>query len=617
MPTDFRYVPTSGSLSGKSFEEQTERAFNELGEHIDESGEAAGAALETAQNAQNTADQALQTVQTAADAANAAQTAAAAAEAAAGGAVATAHNALTLAGEASLNANLALAASGEAFTTATEAQTAAQAAQETAAEMDGRITAAEGLAQAAQSRADDAMGRYIVTPTARPGTPEIPGDPGDPEADPPLPPTAPIPATDPAQWDANDFYWGAGKVYLVASDDPDLAALPALNLPPELAPPIYFLAEVNHDPEGNAPPVSVTQTAWDTTAQRVFTRCGSTNHSAPENPVTTWTPWNSVSVPQTVQNVDVVVDPEGQPAGTYLVITFETESGEEAAHINLTQVLSGVYTAGNGGLVVTDDFKILLNLNPNGAGLELTPEGLSAKTATNQTAGIVQGNAEAPGKVSVGPDGEMTVNGWSGKQNALTLPLPVAQGGTEAATASAARVNLGAASGYWDIVDDAAFDFNAAVTPGRYWLYTGIPTTFTNAPPGAGSVLFLEVSIRSVAGVPTPTTVFQTVQDRAGNHWSRDRVNATDWTAWAALATQTWAAPRPNNTALAVGNLRPISAAVGAAITLPAGGTWAYLIIGLIGGGFSVQLAGIAPGGTTIGTAMTNQALGGFIWRIA
>lgn len=58
MPTDFHYVPTSGDLSGKSFEEQTERAFNELGAQIDSIELGSSSALQSASQALTIANQA-------------------------------------------------------------------------------------------------------------------------------------------------------------------------------------------------------------------------------------------------------------------------------------------------------------------------------------------------------------------------------------------------------------------------------------------------------------------------------------------------------------------------------------------------------------------------------
>ena len=79
-------------------------------------------------------------------------------------------------------------------------------------------------------------------------------------------------------------------------------------------------------------------------------------------------------MPQTVKNVEVEVDPEGQSAGTYLIITFDTETGDLAVYINLTQLLP-VYTAGNNGIVISSDYQVSLKLAEN-SGLEITGNGL-------------------------------------------------------------------------------------------------------------------------------------------------------------------------------------------------------------------------------------------------
>lgn len=59
MPVDFKYVPASGPLAGRAFEEQTERAFNELGAQIDIGNGIAQEALTTANAANVTASNAL------------------------------------------------------------------------------------------------------------------------------------------------------------------------------------------------------------------------------------------------------------------------------------------------------------------------------------------------------------------------------------------------------------------------------------------------------------------------------------------------------------------------------------------------------------------------------
>jgi len=114
MPVKFKYVPTSGALSGKSFEAQTEAAFNELGAEIDQIREIAEEVKRIAQTAVDTANAAMTTVQTAVDAANMAQTAAANATSAANMASAKADNAAARAAEAGQSARVAINTAGAA-----------------------------------------------------------------------------------------------------------------------------------------------------------------------------------------------------------------------------------------------------------------------------------------------------------------------------------------------------------------------------------------------------------------------------------------------------------------------------------------------------------------------
>lgn len=118
MPIDFKYVPVSGPLAGRSFEEQTERAFNELGNNISGAYDIAQEALGYAENAQVTSNEALDTANTAIVAAQHAETSAVAAED-------SANQALIIAQEA----ESAVAGAVEA---ATLAQDMAESAHETA-----------------------------------------------------------------------------------------------------------------------------------------------------------------------------------------------------------------------------------------------------------------------------------------------------------------------------------------------------------------------------------------------------------------------------------------------------------------------------------------------------
>jgi|GEM_PF-6721342 len=65
MPIDFRYVPTSGDLSGMAFEKQTEQAFNELGGEIDSISAETSLLHIAADHASSLANQAVSEAQTA------------------------------------------------------------------------------------------------------------------------------------------------------------------------------------------------------------------------------------------------------------------------------------------------------------------------------------------------------------------------------------------------------------------------------------------------------------------------------------------------------------------------------------------------------------------------
>lgn len=79
------------------------------------------------------------------------------------------------------------------------------------------------------------------------------------------------------------------------------------------------------------------------------------------------------------------------------------------------------------------------------------------------------------------------------------------------------------------------------------------------------------------------------------------------------------APPQPTN-AGTVGQVSTVTGASGGPITLPAGGTWFYFLWRVLDSGDVIngaQLAGVAPGGTTVATAPAGTQFGGFVWRIA
>jgi len=78
-------------------------------------------------------------------------------------------------------------------------------------------------------------------------------------------------------------------------------------------------------------------------------------------------------------------------------------------------------------------------------------------------------------------------------------------------------------------------------------------------------------------------------------------------------------APLPQGSS-GVGYWEPISAGTGAALSLPAGGTWAYLVLGNQSSSNNLQgtfFAGVAAGGTQIYAAVAGYAPQAVVWRIA
>ena len=72
----------------------------------------------------------------------------------------------------------------------------------------------------------------------------------------------------------------------------------------------------------------------------------------------------------------------------------------------------------------------------------------------------------------------------------------------------------------------------------------------------------------------------------------------------------------PPTASAGLGNWGNIGTVAGAALTLPAGGTWAYFAIAFISGAASSQTAGAAAGGTVVGAAVAGQIWVGFAWRV-
>ncbi|MDR2075953.1 MAG: hypothetical protein LBP61_03335 [Desulfovibrio sp.] len=546
MATDFHYVPLAPeALSGPELIDQTERAINELGGCIDEVNTLANQALSAANNALSTANEALLAAQNAQEDADEAGALAATALQTAQTAIADAATAIARANAAfdqaaisDSTAQNALADARTALTTANSAMSQATSAAQDAAQ-------ALNIAQGATSTAERALGIFLLDDTER---------------------------------DADEAYYSAEKSYLTNAAN--------VHFPPELTPPIWFEVFITDDE------TSVTQTAWDNSAGRVFTRCASVNNSDPDNPVVTWTPWNSVAVPETVKNVEVEVDPDEQPAGTYLVITFDTEGGDETVYINMNQLLP-VYTSGNGAISVSADDKISLQLDQTGSNLlTVTENGLGFSDTDLSAANIWSNTVNySPPRLIFGSDGNL----YACKQ----------------------------ASGPG--TDDGAKDPTDAENS-AFW---GIPTISPNsAPASAGEIASKGYVDEAVSGISTYTaTITAESPLTGGGTLDADRAIGLGTVPIAKGGTgQTTAA---NALAALNGATKPTTAAaIGQFVTLfntnvlPAGGTWVWWGVSANGdskiapGSVANEASGgINAGGTTTGLA-TNQTVI-WAWRIA
>lgn len=144
MATDFRYVPTSGDLSGKSFEEQTQQAINEIGAGSEEANSKAEEAIALANNAIALAQNAVDTSQAANQAAQ---------------------EAVTTANQANANVQGAYAAAGTAQARADQAYTTATTAAETAKNASLDATSATTTAGSAATLAQNASDKADTNAT--------------------------------------------------------------------------------------------------------------------------------------------------------------------------------------------------------------------------------------------------------------------------------------------------------------------------------------------------------------------------------------------------------------------------------------------------------------------
>ena len=335
MPTDFHYDPLTGPISGPDFIKQTESAFNELGANTDEAKADAAEAKEIGQAANVAANQAIL------DAAQA-QSDADLAKSLAGNAQAAGDSGIEKADAAQAKANQAYDLAAQADSKAGEAQEAADSGIEKADAAKEKADAGYALASTAGSVADQAKTAVKIALGTFEAFTEA--------------------------FDANDYFKQAYK-YLVSDYS---------NMPSALNGEAFIEISVSSD---NA---LATQSCWDQYAQHIFTRCASINWSAPADPVVEWTPWNSVAVPEMVKSVAVETDPDGQPSGTYLVITMETETGDVPVYINMTALVGQVYTAGNNAIAISGDYQISLKLSAASGGLSILNDGLAADLSGKQ-----------------------------------------------------------------------------------------------------------------------------------------------------------------------------------------------------------------------------------------
>lgn len=150
--SQFQYVPSSGALPGKDFEEQTEVAINEVSDVALEAGDKADDALETANEAIKIAHDALDTANTAQSTANTA--------------LATAVNAKNTADQALVNSEKAIDRADDAFDKASNAESIAAQGNAAAGQALSKANQALATATQADQKADKAQTIAIGTSEA-------------------------------------------------------------------------------------------------------------------------------------------------------------------------------------------------------------------------------------------------------------------------------------------------------------------------------------------------------------------------------------------------------------------------------------------------------------------
>jgi hypothetical protein len=102
-----------------------------------------------------------------------------------------------------------------------------------------------------------------------------------------------------------------------------------------------------------------------------------------------------------IDTVELVTDPAGQPAGTYIKITFNTAAGKDPIYLDVTTLID-VYTAGNGLQLSSGEFSIKLAddnegtyLQVGSGGLKITGIAAIQTQVTNIIASVGLGASEA------------------------------------------------------------------------------------------------------------------------------------------------------------------------------------------------------------------------------
>ena len=193
----------------------------------------------------------------------------------------------------------------------------------------------------------------------------------------------------------------------------------------------------------------------------------------------------------------------------------------------------------------------------------ISAEGYNSPALTFETSGSERARIDADGNMGIGtasPAYKLDVNGTA---NATTLSI----GGT-AITSTAAELNI------LDGVTATTAELN---------ILDGVTAT--------------AAEINALDGVTATGTALIVAADAAAGR-----------TAIGAAVTPTASA--------GVGNWGNLGTAAGGALTLPAGGTWAYFALLFGSGAATGQTAGVAAGGSVVGAATSGQTWAGFAWRV-